>query len=62
LESRDSILLGGQLVGVGRIEAVRFHADGTTDRYRVQLTDAAGQVSRLEIDPWTTAPILRSTP
>lgn len=62
LESRDTILLGGQLVGVGRIEAVRFHADGTTDRYRVQLTDAAGQVTRLELDPWTTAPILRSTP
>jgi prepilin-type N-terminal cleavage/methylation domain-containing protein len=62
LVSRDSIMLGGQLVGVGRIEAVRFHADGTTDRYRVQLTDSAGQVSRLEIDPWTTAPILRSTP
>jgi prepilin-type N-terminal cleavage/methylation domain-containing protein len=62
LESRDTILLGGQLVGVGRIEAVRFHADGTTDRYRVQLTDATGRVSRLELDPWTTAPVQRSTP
>jgi len=62
MESRDTILLGGQLVGTGAIEAVRFHPDGTTDRYRVQMTDASGRVSRLELDPWTTAPVLRSAP
>jgi len=61
-ETRDSILLGGQLVDTGRLPAVRFHADGTTDRFRVQLTDAAGQISRLELDPWTAAPVLRTTP
>jgi Tfp pilus assembly protein FimT len=62
MESRDTILLGGQLVGTGPLESVRFHPDGTTDRYRVQLTDAAGKVSRLELDPWTTAPVVRSAP
>jgi prepilin-type N-terminal cleavage/methylation domain-containing protein len=61
-ESRDTILLGGQLVGTGRLAAVRFHADGTTDRFRVQLTDATGQVSQLELDPWTAAPVLRAKP
>lgn len=61
-ESRDTILLGGQLTGTGALAGVRFHADGTTDRYRVQLTDAGGQVSRLELDPWTAAPVQRTAP
>ena len=59
--TRDTILLGGQLVEVGALPAVRFHADGTTDRFRVQLTDATGLISILELDPWTAAPIVRST-
>ncbi|HEX2860732.1 MAG TPA: type II secretion system protein [Lacunisphaera sp.] len=62
MESGGSILLGGQLAGTGKLGAVRFHPDGTTDRYRVQLTDPTGQISRLELDPWTTAPVLRATP
>lgn len=62
LESRSSVLLGGQLVGTGALPAVRFHADGSTDRFRVQITDAAGQISRLEIDPWTAAPVERRKP
>ncbi|RXK54916.1 hypothetical protein ESB00_03190 [Oleiharenicola lentus] len=60
-ESNDTVLIGGQLVGTGALPAVRFHADGTTDRFRVQLTDAEGRVSRLELDPWTAAPIVRAT-
>lgn len=61
-ESRDSVLIGGQQVGTGRLVAVRFYADGTTDRFRAQLTDASGQVSRLELDPWTAAPVVRASP
>ena len=61
-ESRDTILIGGQLAGTGALPAVHFYADGTADRFRVQLTDAAGQISRLEIDPWTAAPVVRSAP
>lgn len=62
VEQNDTILLGGQLAGTGRLAAVRFHADGGVDRFRAQLTDAAGQVTRLELDPWTCAPILRQSP
>jgi prepilin-type N-terminal cleavage/methylation domain-containing protein len=61
-ESRDTILLGGQLVDTGGLATVRFFADGTTDRFRVQLTGADGKVSRLELDPWTAAPVLRAAP
>lgn len=61
-DSNDTILIGGQLVGTGAVPAVRFHADGTTDRFRVQLTDAEGRVSRLELDPWTAAPVVRASP
>jgi len=61
-ESRDTILLGGQLVLTGRLATVRFHPDGTTDRFRVQLTDPDGKVSLIELDPWTAAPVLRATP
>ena len=53
--SRNMVLLGGQVVETDPLAAVRFYADGTTDRFRVQLTDAAGRVSRLELDPWTAA-------
>ena len=62
VEQSSTILLGGQLVGTDRLTVVRFHADGGVDRFRAQLTDAAGQVTRLEMDPWTAAPVIRSTP
>ncbi len=62
VSSRDTVLLGGQLVDTGAMPAVHFYADGTADRFRVQLINNAGQVSRLEIDPWTAAPVVRSTP
>jgi len=62
VEQTDSILLGGQLAGTSRLTEVRFHADGAVDRFRAQLTDAAGQVTRLDLDPWTCAPILRQSP
>lgn len=61
-ESHDSILIGGQLAGTGQRATVRFYADGTTDRFRAQLTDANGQISRLELDPWTAAPVVRASP
>lgn len=62
VEQNDTILLGGQLAGTGRLVAVRFHADGGVDRFRAQLTDAAGQIIRLDLDPWTCAPVLHSSP
>jgi len=58
-ERNDSVLLGGQLVGTGAMPVVRFYADGCADRFRAQLTDVAGQVTRLEMDSWTCAPVLR---
>ncbi len=62
VEQNDVILLGGQLAGTGRLAVVRFHADGGVDRFRAQLTDATGQVTRLDLDPWTCAPVLRQSP
>ena len=62
VEENDTILLGGQLAGTGRLAVVRFHADGGVDRFRAQLTDAAGQIIRLDLDPWTCAPVLHSSP
>lgn len=61
-DTRNTILLGGQLVDTGRLARVRFHADGTTDRFRAQLTDTEGRVSQLELDPWTAAPVVRTPP
>jgi len=61
-ESRDLILLGGQIAATGGLSSVRFHSDGTTDRFRVQLTDPEGRMSVLELDPWTAAPVVRATP
>jgi len=62
VEQNDTILLGGQLAGTGRLTVVRFHADGGVDRFRAQLTDAAGTITRLDLDPWTCAPVLHSAP
>ena len=56
------ILLGGQLASTGRLAVVRFHADGGVDRFRAQLTDAGGNITRLDLDPWTCAPILHASP
>jgi prepilin-type N-terminal cleavage/methylation domain-containing protein len=62
VEQGGTILLGGQLVGTGRLPTVRFHADGGVDPFRAQLTDASGHVTRLEMDPWTAAPVIRANP
>ena len=62
VDRNDTILLGGQLVGTGGMAVVRFYADGGVDRFRAQLTDAAGRVTRLDLDPWTCAPVLRAAP
>lgn len=58
--TRESVLVGGQLIDTATLPAVRFHPDGTTDRYRVQLTDNAGHITRIELDPWTVAPVVRA--
>lgn len=60
--SRDTVLIGGRLVDTAVLPTVRFHPDGTIDRFRVQLTGHDGRVTRLELDPWTAAPVVRSTP
>lgn len=62
VEQNDTILLGGQLAGTSRLTVVRFHADGGVDRFRAQLTDASGQITRLDLDPWTCAPVLHPSP
>ncbi len=62
VEQRDTILLGGQLAGTGRLAHVQFYVDGGVDRFRAQLTDEAGQITRLDLDPWTCAPVLRQSP
>jgi prepilin-type N-terminal cleavage/methylation domain-containing protein len=56
---RDTVLIGGRLVDTATLPAVRFHPDGTIDRFRVQLTDQEGRVVQLELDPWTAAPVVR---
>ncbi len=61
-DQHNSILLGGQLVDTGQIPFVRMYADGGTDRFRVHLTENGGRISRLEIDPWTCAPIVSKEP
>ena len=58
----DFVLLGGQLVGTGGPAKVRFYPDGGVDRFRAQLTDVAGNVTRLDLDPWTCAPVLHPSP
>jgi Tfp pilus assembly protein FimT len=62
VDRNDTILLGGQLVGTGGMPVVRFYADGGVDRFRAQLTDAAGRITRLDLDSWTCAPVLRPAP
>jgi prepilin-type N-terminal cleavage/methylation domain-containing protein len=58
LNQHDTVLLGGQLLDAGHISVVHFYPDGATDRFRVQLTDNSGRVTRLEIDQWTCAPVV----
>ncbi len=62
VDKHDTMLLGGQLVDVGGMPVVRFYADGCVENFRAQLTAADGAITRLEIDPWTCAPIIRKTP
>ncbi len=62
VDKNDLILLGGQLAATGALAAVRFHADGCVDRFRAQLTDAGGKITRLDLDPWTCAPVLQASP
>lgn len=59
VEKHDTMLLGGQLVDTGGMQVVRFYADGCVENFRAQLTGNDGHISRLEIDPWTCAPIIR---
>lgn len=60
--SQGTVLLGGQLAETGAVKLVRFYPDGCCDAFRVRLTDAAGRVAVLGIDPWTCAPMLAARP
>lgn len=62
VEKHDSMLLGGQVVDIGGMPFVRFYADGCVENFRAQLTGADGLITRVEIDPWTCAPVVRKTP
>lgn len=61
VEKRDTMLLGGQIVDTNGMAFVRFYADGCVENFRAQLTGADGNISHLEIDPWTCAQIERAT-
>ena len=62
VDSRDTALIGGQLVERGGMPVVHFYADGTVENFRAQLIGNDGKPSRLEIDQWTCAPITRKNP
>ena len=52
-----AILLGGVLVETQEMGAVRFYADGTCDRFRVQIRQGTGTPQVITFDPWTCAPL-----
>ena len=58
VEKRDTMLIGGVLTETGSMAAVKFYADGSVENFRAQLTGNDGRLTRLEIDPWTCAPIV----
>lgn len=53
-----TVLLGGQLVETEEIRGVRFYADGTCDRFRVQLRSGPSSARIIGVDPWTCAPVI----
>lgn len=57
VQENGSILIGGSLVETGRLDAVRFFADGSCDAFRVQITSPDGRRRIMHIDPWTCAPL-----
>lgn len=56
----SAILLGGVLVEAQEIPVVRFYADGTCDRFRVQLRRGQETPQVVAVDPWTCAPMLEA--
>jgi Tfp pilus assembly protein FimT len=62
VDKRDTLLIGGQLTETGRLEGVKFYADGSAENFRAQLTGKEGRLSHLEMDPWTCAPIVHQAP
>lgn len=52
------IMVGGVLIDTLEVPAVRFYADGTCDRFRMQLRQGANPPQIAVVDPWTCAPIL----
>jgi prepilin-type N-terminal cleavage/methylation domain-containing protein len=61
VEKRDTMLIGGQLIETGKMEAVKFYADGSVENFRAQLTGNDGRLTHLDIDPWTCAAIIHQT-
>lgn len=58
-QSRQSILIGGQLLETQTLPFVTFYRDGTCSPFRVQLR-TGGAARQLAIDPWTCAPMLKA--
>jgi len=62
VERKDTMLIGGQLMDTTKVKMVKFFSDGCVENFRAQLTGNDGRSTRLEIDPWTCAPIVRQAP
>lgn len=60
VETRDTVLIGGQLRETTTVKSMKFFPDGTAENYRIQLIAKDGRISYLEIDPWTCAAIDRT--
>ena len=54
----STILLGGVLLEADEIFTVRFYADGSCDRFRVQIMRDKLPPQILQVDPWTCAPLV----
>lgn len=54
----DRILVGGVLIDTRAVPSVRFHPDGTCDRFRIQIRQGTAAPLLVAVDPWTCAPLL----
>jgi type II secretory pathway pseudopilin PulG len=57
----NQVLIGGQAIETKIISGVYFYADGACDAFRVQLRPEAGPPQILSVDPWTAAPIIKTS-
>uniref|UniRef100_UPI004048F3E3 prepilin-type N-terminal cleavage/methylation domain-containing protein n=1 Tax=Cephaloticoccus sp. TaxID=1985742 RepID=UPI004048F3E3 len=61
-EKSATKLLGGVRIESDTLPRVRFYPDGTCDAFRVEIITDDKRRSILQIDQWTCAPVLVSTP